>query len=291
MSSFFTKIKLFILEMYRRVTKRWDITVPAPTTVRSDLLYGYYSTDDAQPAQVKGHTNLHWETQFQGMQGAVMHMKEMGCATLLDLASQCFEHSAGEGRMKITPFPLEVARSKLVMLFDLLKEHNVLRHVVGLVPLDEPNLHHATGEPFRQMVALVREVAAQYEELKNVKLVVIYTTAEPFNDMDLFDWLGFDDYRRRSSILEKDGTYDKFKKRLRPDQRTILMPGAYRAQNPTPFVNFAHSHPEVVAVIPFLWHSVDNEAENFQGLGYHEDAALREKYVQTGLTLTGRNWG
>lgn len=291
MSNFLQKIKAVFVRLYRKITGNWDIEIPVPAQVRTDLLYGYYSTDDAQPAQVKDHANLHWETQFQGVDGAVRHMKTMGCSTVLDVSAQLVSRTRDDAGWHSRLLPRLQAVAGLQMLFDRLRAEGVLDQVVALVVHDEPNLGDCLPGELPSAVQIVKSVTADYRELKDVKLAVIYAglnDGEVYPNPELFDWVGLDSYKERSSILANDSYYGNLIKQLNPSQRLILVPGAYVGQDPEPFVRYANANDRVVAFLPFLWHDVSNADESFKGLGNGPED-LKAKYIQAALNMTGRN--
>ena len=67
---------------------------------------------------------------------------------------------------------------------------------------------------------------------------------------------------------------------------TLLFPGGYSdcKQDPTPFINFAHANPEVLAVVPFLWCSVP--WESFKGI--RDVPEVKDKYVAAGLSIVNK---
>ena len=54
----------------RRKRKGRDIAIPAPDTLRTDLLYGYYGTHGKQIAETTDHVNLVWLWDFLDKQQA-----------------------------------------------------------------------------------------------------------------------------------------------------------------------------------------------------------------------------
>lgn len=265
--------------LMRRITGNYNITIPVPTTRRTDLLVGYYSTNDEQPAQVVDHVNLNWESQFQGVAGIIRHMMIMKCATIIDIAYQIYDTQVVDGVRTTTMRDDDTVRANIRALFTELKDNGLLGYVVGLVTCDEPNNQPTLYNTFGRAIAMTKQVAREFEELKNVKMVVIYAAGKPYVGIEMYDWVGFDDYDKKTTVLEEGfGAYGQLRKQLRSDQRVILVPGATFGQEPGPFVNFAHAHPEVVAIVAFLWHSVSNADESFTGV-VGGDGALRGKYI------------
>ncbi len=64
----------------------------------------------------------------------------------------------------------------------------------------------------------------------------------------------------------------------------IVMPGGAFGQDPTPFVNWAMGHPEVVAMVSFCWFGPREPNDKWVGIG---TSTLRAAYVAAGKKLTG----
>lgn len=258
-----------------------DIEVPVPIKPRNDVLYGYFASLYEQVAEVKDHTNLHWEAQFDGPVKAVQNIRDAATFTVLDIGYQLFVKDSG-GKMLVATDAEQKVRSFL----QYLKSQGVLHYVKVLYPLDEPNLNLRNPSDIYQAVETTHKVAKEFPELKGYKLGVIYWDEAAYTGIELFDWVGFDNYDAKSSILEyPNGRYFKMRSQLRTDQRTILVPGGSFDQDPEPFVNFAMTHLEVVAVIPFAWLDVDNEKEKIKGI---RSRVVKDKYIEAGRRLTGK---
>jgi len=270
---------------YRKLhPKGYDIEVPPPTTLRTDLLYGYYGCETGQVAAVKGHTNLHWEAQFNGVVRAADDILEMGTFTVLDVSTQLFERFAVSGR-NFRMHPLSEAAEALVNLFENLKSRGALQYVKVLVPLDEPNTNCRSDADMLDAMMVLKLTVARYPELAGVKYGVIYAAKpEPFMCIDLFDWVGVDDYDMKSSVLQ--GVYQRLVAAMRRDAKTILLPGGAFGQDPTPFVRWAHTDGLVAAVVPFCWFGPREPADKWTGIG---TGALREVYEAEGATI--KLWG
>lgn len=264
------------LLIYSRRSK--DITVPTPAKLRTDLYYGYYGCDQGQALEVRGHTNLHWESQFNGMAQAATDIYTMGCATVLDVMPQLFEKVAQSGRN----YALKVgAADELRALFSYLRIRGALHYVKGIVPIDEPNTNCRSASELAAACDIIRRVADEFPELLGFRLGVIYAASpEPFDCIQLFDVVGVNDYEEKSSILT--GVYQRLLAAKRPDARTILLPGGAFGQDPTPFVNWAHSDEAVIAIVPFVWFGPREPRDTWVGI---RDHVLRSKYEETGRAL------
>lgn len=245
-----------------RKAKASDITVPAPAALRTDLLLGYYGTYGDQVAETAGAVNLHWESFWSGVDRAIEDIRRAAVATVLDLDSFVFDVDPKTNAR--TPFA--DAEQRVRALFARLRDAGVLRHVRVLVPKDEPNL--SKGNVLRYLpsvVPMVRRVAADFDDLSGVLLGVIYMGGSNHDYAEMFDVVGFDDYSEKSAALKPGGMYDRMQGRLLPGQRTWIVPGASYGQSPEPWVNFAHAHHEVFAIVPFLWATVPWESD-FKGI-------------------------
>lgn len=256
-----------------------DITVPAPATLRTDLLLGYYGTYASQVAETAGAINLLWVTFWEGLEKAIQDISAAACTTVLDLDSYIFDIDL----LTNARTPHSDAEQRLRALFTRLREADVLHLVKVLVPKDEPNLREGNVlQHLPSVVPTIRRVAAEFDELQGVLLGVIYMGGSDHDHSALFDIVGFDDYDEKSGALKSGGMYDQMRARLLPDQRTWLVPGASYGQNPTPWLNFAHAHPEVFAIVPFLWASVPWESD-FSGIRDIPD--MHQAWISAGTDI------
>lgn len=265
-----------------RKAKAGDITVPAPAALRTDLLFGYYGTHAEQVAETAGHVNLHWESFWSGVDRAIEDIRGAACATVLDLDGYIFAIDPKTNGRE----PFADAEARVRALFARLRDAGVLRLVKVLVPKDEPNLSKGNVlKHLPQVVPMLRRVAADFDELDGVLLGVIYMGGSNHDHADLFDVVGFDDYDEKSAALKPGGMYDRMQGRLLPGQRTWLVPGASYGQSPEPWVNFAHAHSEVFAIVPFLWATVPWESE-FKGI--RDIPAMRQAWTAAGQELVNK---
>lgn len=261
--------------------KGHDIEVAAPLSRRTDLLYGYYGCELGQPEEVRGHVNLHWECQFRGMAKAASDINFMATTTVLDLSPQLFTRVADKGKN----FGLSwLAMTNTLEVFEYLQSKGALKYVKALVILDEPNTNARSAEELNSACDIARLAAARYPELIDVKLVCVYAAKpESFTCIERFDWVGVDDYDQKSSVLQ--GSHQALLAAKRPDAKTILLPGGAFGQDPTPFVNWAQAHTDVVAVVPFCWFGPREPADKWVGIG--ANAALRDRYIDAGKQIAG----
>lgn len=261
-----------------------DIDIPAPDVLRTDLLYGYYGTlvDDTQDqvAETADHVNLVWLWDFLSAAESATILKRMpGVFGVLDCCAYLFERA--DGRVLLRPD----AEQRLRAAFAHLRDAGVLHQINMLVPIDEPNLsaNETVIGHLPAAAEIMRRVAGEFDETRGVLLGCIYLGGKRMPHIGLWDVVGFDIYGRRSGIFEPGGRYDQMKRLLRPDQRTIILPGGYsdHKQAPTPFINFAHRNPEVMIVLPFLWCTVP--WEKFRGIRDLPD--IRPLYEAAGRAI------
>lgn len=272
-------VVIVLIAMLVRDSKRSDIDIPAPAKLRDDLLFGYYGCVGDQVAETRAHVNLHWECFWSGLAQGIADIRAAAMVTVIDVTGALFERRDGVLMWR------DAAEHDLRAMFQALRDAGVLQHVRAVVPIDEPNLreHRVCGDMPRA-AALIRRVAAEFQHPVLVGMVLT-THGEPMTAcaIEHFDILGFDDYPERSAIFRKGGAYEQFRRRLRPDQRTWIIPGGYSdcRQDPEPFVNFAHAHPEVWAIVAFLWR--DPHGNGFEGIA--DDPEMRAAYTAAGRSI------
>lgn len=268
--------------------RKSDIDIP-PAPQRSDLLFGYYGTKGPQVVETLGHINLLFECLWDGLPSAITNMQTAQLPTVLDVADYLFPAPVRivPGKSAVHPRPLlPDAEQRLRGLCDALRAAGVLHLVRYIVPTDEPQLpENNTIAAIPGACALIRRVAADYPELDGVGLWCIYYAGAPMDHVELFDVVGFDDYDAKSSIFAPGAMYDQMAAKLRPGQRTALLLGATYGQDPTPFLNFANAHPEVLALIAFLWRE-PGHGNRFTGI--HSMPEMRAKYEALGRLVAGR---
>jgi hypothetical protein len=229
--------------------KKWwyrkDINVLAPDKKRKDLYFGFYGCQNEQVAETRGAVNLLMESQWEGTAQTIANIKAADVDVMLDVSPQLFVREATGFVLRSDGF------TALQELFSALKLAGVLHKVVAVYPIDEPNNTVGVESTLVLAVATIKAVL-QLHDLRNVKLATTYAADKPFIAQERFDWIGYDDYDMKSSILVSR-KFRAFADSLKPEQKIMLIPGAAYGQNPAPFVNYAQSHPEVAVVLPFLW--------------------------------------
>ena len=262
---------------YRNKNKTYnDIFIPDYGNRRTNLYYGYYSCDEEQVAETKDHINLFMDSQFDGPDKCAQNILDAGVDAVLDVQYQLFEKSGNT--LVIRP----TASQNLVDFLDFLRHKGALKFVKIIYPADEAN-NTTTAEYLIQAVEIVKATVKMYPELDGVKLGMIYAADKNFICQDLFDYVGFDDYDKKSTVLT--GQYVSLKASLLPHQKTILVPGGAFGQDPTPFVNFAQNNAEVGIVMPFLW--FDDTTGNAGAPGIRSNTN-KLAYVNAGKSITGK---
>lgn len=247
--------------------------------------FGYYLTLPGQIEETQDHVNLLWlDTQGRLPQQEMARATTLGKAVVIDMQGCLF------GPDKTI---LPDATERVQSLRTYIKLHGSLSAVEVLVPCDEPNL------PERDVQNLIPEAVRILRDAWPEALVgCIYYNDGRFQHHHLFDVLGFDDYLGGFGICQKPrwyeriklffggfvrrGSYLRFAERLRPDQRSFLMPGGSYGERPERWLEFAKTRPEVWAIVPFLWAS-NVDGSNIPGILSQPE--IRAAYVAAGLSL------
>lgn len=262
-----------------------DVTIPEPSALRKDLLYGYYGTIGGQAYDTKGFVNLLWEAQFEGIEKATQNILIAETFTVLDVANQSMVRFASSGRNY--KFHTN-AENNLRELFRFMSSKGALKYVKVITPMDEPNTNVLSQEDFQKSIDAVLKVAKEFPELADVKLGVIYAAKpQEYWCIEQFDFVGVDDYDSKSQIFF-NGTYEGIKSRLKPGAKSIILPGGGFGQDPQPFINFAHNNQEVGMLVPFTWLDPMQQADTWVGLG-NDLNPRKQAYIDVGKTIVGLN--
>lgn len=248
--------------------------------------FGFYSSMTSQ-LETLGFTSLWWSADWEGPEKRLSNIiaaVRAGNRIVLDV-SGCFFDPAQGGKALFGN-----SAERLRNLLSELRFNGVLKSVAVLYPKDEPNLRNPNVcDLMPEVVAICRSVAAEFgHDTEGVMVGVIFSGNREFCDVSLYDLVGFDDYDERSGILRPGRAYDQMAARLRPDQKTWLIPGGTDGQDPVPFMNFAYAHPEVWAIVAFAW--ADDlprpAGEKWPGISA---TPYRDMYVAAGKKLTGKS--
>lgn len=250
-------------------------------TPRTGILYGYYGRDNEQIAPTNGHVNLVFEMRWDSLADTIARMQEQPLKTVLSVSPDVWANAQ-------TPLPVNQAIANLKNTFDQLRAAGVLDQVIGLYPIDEPDHSNTSDANVTAVNQTIREVAAQYPELKNVVLVTCYANTGRYPGLKSFDWVSVDDYPQGSNALIGPAMTG-LRSQLQPGQRLFLIPGGadpFR-NDPTAFIREAQNDPLVVAVVPFLWRDYNENGKNNNGIGSN---GLAAEYNAAGDTLLGPNY-
>lgn len=218
-----------------------------PSTLRGDLLFGYYGSVDETIPEVAGHVNLAW----------VMGWGSHG-SWLANVAAQLTQARQHGIRGVVLHIPQAynrggTAESDVRYVFQSLLVQGLLDNIVALYPIDEPDGAHKSDAEVMAANAMLRRVMAEFQSLHDTKLAVIYSAGDARPGIASYDWIGFDDYNRGCDALGSG--FAALKARTRPDQRLMVVPGGADpwATDPACFYATAQLDPQVVAIVPFIW--------------------------------------
>jgi len=249
---------------------------PTPPVIgpsRRGLYFGYFG--GAQDVDdISGHSNMLFEPCWGGIDVGIANMKKAKLPTILVVSDALF----GLDRLYLGS---DIAKQYLREGFAKLRAEGVLSWVMGIYPIDEPDISpQLSEESLRTCITDVKAVMAEFVEIASAKLVVTYGGGENYKALDMFDWIGFDDYGPGAGIFAPGGKYDRLKSRLRPDQRLTLFPGGadpWRC-DPLPFYTKAQEDFQVLCIIPFIWH---DQWANTSNLGIKSNG-LAPYYIAVG---------
>ena len=249
------------------------------------MKFGYYLTLPGQIEETQDHVNLLWLDDRRLSAEDLANATMLGKTCVIDVSGCIFNGRA------IRPDATE----RLQALRAYIKLHGRLSAVRSITPCDEPNLPDERNvmQHIPQAVSIMRAVWPE------ARLLCNYYNDGVFEHMELFDDVGFDDYNGGFGICLKPrwweriklffggfvrrGSYLRFAERLRPDQRSFLMPGGSYGERPERWVEFAKTRPEVWAIVPFLWPATSDGKERFLGISGQPE--IRAAYVAAGLSL------
>ena len=250
-----------------------------PTVLRKDLHFGYYLSSEDSIAAVATHSSFIFEPNWGTISGLIRRVQSHGLPVVLCVTRECF------GDFDSSELSPHIG-ANLRALFDALRKDSVLDRIAVIYPIDEPDGRHVSHETMSICAQTIKSIAAEYAELANVKLGVIYSTHMTYPGIDEFDIIGLDKYGMGSNVLISK-EFKELNKRRQPHQKIILVPGGAEPwkQNPEAFERYAHLHPEVIGIIAFLWIDYTENGETFKGIGSN---GMAQTYVELGKRLTGK---
>lgn len=250
---------------------------PDETPARIGLLYGYYGGGDI--SAVANHTNVcfpgtwgDWSSPVGRqaiMDKMVAEMHEAVANGVLNImlgVDFCLWDLTNPRRLR----PSTIAQPILSELHNRLYHENLLRHVVAIYLIDEPNiLENSVSDPDLHW-AIVNTRAVFGE----IPITTTYGWNGNWTGIQRFDWVGWDDYG--TSVNH----YSEFVNHLLPVQKVILVPGCSYSwlEDPQPFYDKAQQEQRVIMIMPFLW------GLNPEGLKF-QSQALIDKYVAVGTKI------
>lgn len=274
---------------YYRYREGYDVKINPPKIKRTDLGFGFYARLDNQREETKDFTNIDYEIMFDGVDGLVNNMQLAKRPTIIDVGY--FITQRNENKKSILR---EDAHQRLKEFLDRLSSENLLQYVLGITAGDEPNSQFQNIEEWHKSVAVIKQLSSNYPELSSLKIVMLLNGGASNDELKMWcphaDWVGFDLYKKKSSILEPKrwphpgGLQVQLESWLREDQKTFLVPGGSYEQDPWPFVYYAQNNPKVVAIIAFLWPSVVDGNNPITGI--RDIPHIREEYTKAGHYIT-----
>lgn len=211
--------------------------LPSPTTLRTDLLYGYYGSDTVQLGETEDHVNVHMAMQWGGNE---LQLQEMikGVKAGKKLIVEFHEALEGESAVRLR--------------LNTFKENGLLESIVMWYIQDEPEKAGYTESEIVNANKRLKSIALEYGI--TAKTGVIYSADMNFIGITSYDYVGVDKYDAGDKVFT-DGTYMGLKQKLRSDQEIILVPGGANPwmQDPEQFFNMAEYDMQVRFIIPFLW--------------------------------------
>lgn len=244
--------------------------VPALEQLRTDLLFGYYGDCDTCALETRDHVNLYWAANWRGLADTMRSLFNARAAGIHNI-------------VLAVPAYAPNAEAEVRFYLDSLKAGGYLVGIRALYPIDEPDVNGKSDAEVREANAMLRRVMADYPELEGAALAVIYGAGDNRPGIGTYDWVGFDDYDRGCAAVLGD-EYAALKGRLRPEQRILVVPGGADPwrRDPACFEWRAHSDPQVVALVPFVW--FDNYEPGRAGIRSNPTRSL---YCDAGRKILG----
>lgn len=247
-----------------------------PPAVRKDLLYGYYAVDGNQITETSNHVNVvmvpdfgDWSTPAGRDAIAQLQIQRMQEAR----ARGIDKFILMVGFLTFTP-QYEFKGSADLQAYEYqLMALDLKRSVVALYPLDEPDMLGVSGATMALAYNTIRVT------WPDAKIMVIYGDhATP--GRDAADWVGIDEYGKGEGVLRDLPA-------ISAQQNWVLVPGGSNPwrNDPAPFEAFADTHPQVVAIVPFVWFDRTDE-QGVQQAGIRSNG-MSPKYCSLGARIRG----
>lgn len=245
---------------------------------RTDVKFGYYGDCAACLKETAGHVSLAWVVGWESE-------KSWGEAVLERIAAA---RAGGSSVVLMLPDGLAYQdraynpgmEPVLRGVLSALTQSGAIESIIAVYAVDEPN---AKGIPAAELArgnAAIRALLAEFGS--KAALAVIYAAGD-YPGIGTYDWVGVDNYNRGSAVLATD--HEALVRQLRPDQRTLLVPGGADPwhQDPAPFVDRARFDQQVVAVVAFIWQDF---ADRGVGRGIRSNG-MAQAYCRAAHQLNG----
>jgi len=266
--------------------KAAEPNIPVPTTLRTDLLFGYYGSYPAYPGipsqldETVDHINLFFASRWYGPDSQLDQMSKAthaGIPIMLDMP----EPYQIDYNINI-PFDIVAAEIRVRNRFQQLQQANILQNIIAIYPVDEPELFGWTAEQVIDTNAMIRRVLSEFNH--TAKIAIFYTASWKWTGVQSFDWVGFDNYGPGAKIFT-NGDYEKLLAVLRPDQQTMLIPGGCDIwhEHPAQWFNKAQQDTRVAVLMPFVWRD-NTDPEQDATIGIRSNG-LAEEYRAVGLKI------
>jgi hypothetical protein len=241
-----------------------------PVAKRTDVLLGYYWGNAAAASETADHANLYWATFGYGEPAQVEGIRAAKAA----------------GQRVVLMLWHGMTEEQVSAFLERLKNLDLLGPVAALYYFDEPDLMDLQESFVVEASAMLRRSLARFPEMKDTKLAVFYACKSGMRPgLHTFDWVGCDDYDSGCGVLGQATA--SLRGAMTLTQRLMIIPGGGSPwrQDPACFEDYAHANPVVVAVVPFLWQSVEDRGNTYQGI---KENGMADAYRAAGKRLTGR---
>lgn len=186
--------------------------------------YGYYLTAGSQPSETIGSVSI-------GFLGSPITSE-----------SELLSQAATFNNLGVKRFIVNLIGIAPSQAGPLLKRLEAFGTILAIYPVDEPNINGCDKTNLSSLRTL------------GYPLFTIMGPARfGWACAEYFDWIGIDDYEKGTGVLDDITNFSKG----HPGIRMVLVPGGASPwrESPDPYFEYSKQHEEVVAIIPFLWHS------------------------------------
>ena len=246
--------------------------------------FGYFYSDEAQPAETADHCNLIHVPHVGEMGLAILRAaKAAGIGKAVISMDACGFTEAGGGR-KVYRGPVTASQQSSDYL-SAINKAGLLGMIVGMYTVDEPEREaDVPADDLRSFCAALRGVIAAWE-LPSTALAICYGSGDfggrgrDYRAIEAHDWIGRDAYDEGEGALGEP--YDDLVARLRDDQRVILVPGCASPWRADPGPWLARAEDERVAwLMPFDWTGYGGKLN-----GLRHNPALQPAYRAAGKAI------